>query len=516
VLSGPQIGDGGDNRTELLFRCKPAASVMDSDSDVDQGPKPEVLALSQIVSDRLFRIRFQVKCSKLECLRAPGQTSAVPIPYVIANRWGVSESMDEKFYTTMVVRGRMKVSTPHISPHTHKGLIIPGLNPGFKRQSVLIAVSPNGLEAEYEITDRQVYEAAPSPATKISGSYSESTGTGFLWYSQANVRVEGSPESNRRQLITLATRIIDAKLALSVKGSFATGYQLLNFQITESIGEGNSVECSARIRHIKQETAEDYRALLASLRANLGKRLELQQPDGTGTYDPTISRFPAVYGYDPHGGVRGPAGVLALRCAMHDPCSPDKFYIRGRPAQIKKQEEKSTAVVVKQSQSSLPPPYYPSPYDPSHAEKIYTHYEVQSRYANNHCRVQLPIADSGLAETADSSVVATLARPQARREVTVMASRIGDWPELPEPKDTYTNGNITGTLLRHEMRPQPVEVTAEGKEKVFKIAASYLYALNRMPLPTETLRVGALPFLKRPDGSTTIKQNDLYNSRLEI
>ncbi len=206
---------------------------------------------------------------------------------------------------------------------------------------------------------------------------------------------------------------------------------------------------------------------------------------------------------------------MALRCALHDPCSPNKFYEFAIPS-VEGDADKETTVISKKSEGQLTPPDYPDPYDETHKESIYQHYEIETTYSTDRCRVQLPIADSSRKETEPTSVVATLCRPQTVRTIALTASRIGKPPEIPEPVDSYVDGKITGTLLKHWIKPIPRKVTVEGKQSVYEIEAFYQYALSRPPLKTEKINVGITAYLKDEQEDTALIQSDLYNERLKV
>jgi len=520
LVSCPEAGTfaaGGTVTSPMLEVRPPAPSAFGRTKeihDIDQGPKPQEVSLLQIVSDKLFRVKFTIKCSVLHCPGAVGNS----VPYVISNRWSTSESMDDNFYVTKTIRGRMKVSEPFNSPHGVKALIIPRLEAGFRRVSILMATSANGLEADYEITDRQTHTSAPYPATKISGTYTESTSDGVLWFGQVNVKLEGSPEASKVDMHSLLIRIVDAKLNIKTMGAenFNTRYQIVNFTLSESIGSENTVNADVRIRHIAgPDEQQALGSMLALLKDNLGQPLDIEQ-FGDDPYDPTVSRFPAVYGYNPQGDVRSAAGALTLFCALHDPCSADKFYRPGQETQPEGDADKETKVISKQYPGKLEPADYEDPYDDTHKEAIYQHYETETTYRTNQCRVQLPVANAGLANTKPTSVVANLCRPQTTRVLVVTASRIGKMPEIPEPVESYTDGAITGKLLRHWVKPVPRKATVEGAQKVYELEAYYEYALDRPPLKTEQINVGITAYLKDTREDNAFAQSEIYNSRLNV
>jgi hypothetical protein len=343
-------------------------------------------------------------------------------------------------------------------------------------------------------------------------SHSYSSGNGVDWVDEIQVSLKGSPEANRRQLLQRLVQIIDSRCDYLHKVASADDkqYFLQNVVITENFGEANVVSAIISIRHM----GADERLILGNIIQNhLGKPLELPKlndPLGSpisGTdYDRTISRAPALHGYDPHGGERSPAFLFLLTCYWQDPCGEVKNIFGGN----------QTSPDDSENQQKTEPPYpnlnpdisleegSQDNYSDAHFEAMYTMARLSNRYAANCLKVMLPkAAASGSGETAE---VATLGAGMAMRVITYDAERLGDWPQIPAMEPTYSSGDIAGTLLKYVVEQQPPVLSADGQKKIYRVQAKAVYGLNKMP--TGNLPVGELPYTKLQDAEKVFNFED--------
>jgi len=101
----------------------------------------------------------------------------------------------------------------------------------------------------------------------------------------------------------------------------------------------------------------------------------------------------------------------------------------------------------------------------------------------------------------DTSIVFRLAGGQCRRIIDVDVERAGAWPEIPPPVDSYIDGELQGTLLKHWLEPHPPSLTVDGMTLIYRITAHYVYAMNRPPTLNEQFRIGVAP-------QTSVKKDD--------
>lgn len=508
-----------------LFRCVPTgtATVQDPDRDVKNGPKPLRFDLSQILGGAVFRVTFSVECEKIECaLCETSRYGGADIPYILSNRWSIGESMDSDCFVHRMIQGRMVLSAsswwdasfdnPQGLPgHLLKLAVVPGLEDGFRREGIDYSVDPSGLVCTYSISDRQVTVAAPFPLTKLEGTHSETCQNGVDYISEASVTVSGPPNIDKLVLVTRAIQFIDSKLQIESREQ-GEDWLLLSAVVTEHVGAENVVEASFRI---KQSSVEKT---LARLKFDaFGNFCNFPSLIGEPTYDPRVSLYPDTYGYvppgnDDDGGVRSPAVLALLHCYLQEPCakahgpSPYEAVFEYTDRHGKREETRVTKSdtypeTATQDQSDKT--------SEAHRTAMYTHAVHRSRYLFPQLRVQLPFA-STTDESTDTCKVVQLGKGQCRREILYEAERIGQWPQVPKAMGTYKDGDLRGTLLHWEVNPLPPELTLDKEKKIYRIQATYIYAMNRAPRPDEPLRIGWLPFLADPtDAADTLKLQDL-------
>jgi hypothetical protein len=431
---------------------------------------------------------------RIHFVRLPGDTATPTIrkpPYkVINNRWSIAEGRDADFFTHRRITGTIRFAEGLTPKHAFIGVIMPGLEQGFKRESIEYDAAPNGLEATYAVVDRQVHHAAPWPATSMEVTHTYSTNDALTWIDDVQVTLRGSPEADRRQLLTRMVQIIDARCDfLKTVDKTDKGYLIEGVAITEHFGEDNSVSANVTVKNMPNETRQ---VLGNILDRHLGKPLELPALDGH-VYDRTQSRVPALWGYDPHGDDRNPAFLFLLTCYWQDPCGTVKNIFGGTPPadtegdQTQKTENPYPTPVTSEALASGDLANYS-------ADQFTASYQMarlSSRYSANRLRVMLPkaVASGGSGDTVE---FADLAAGMAVRIISYDAERLGSWPMVPAFSDTYSSGSLSGKLLKYWVEPLPPVLSADGQKKIYRVLAKACYGLNKMP--TGDLAVGQLPY----------------------
>lgn len=508
------------NGDEVL-RCMPsiAAFSFDVNRDIDNGPKPIDVQIRYIVSNQVLGISFGIECTKVLCEPYGGLPQLV-----LNNRWSITEQMDENFFTTRIIRGRIRFSTSSVAAHAFRGWVVPGLEQGFRRERIEFQELENGLEATYEVTDKQVHTAAPFPATKITGTHTESTALGVTFFSQIAIRLEGPPHIDKRLLIERAVQIMESRFDI-LSRRLQEDYKIESAAIIDHIGEKNVIELQVRVMGVPGRQEGSPALYLANLRENeIGKPLELD-PVGGVEYDLSTSQAPSVYGYTA-GQIRPrtPTQLFLMACFQQSPCQEEHMIMKppGYWPGYGQDEGGSRDNYPSGLQGTTVSQLTPSPgdgYDDSHKEAIYTLCRAESNYVFKSCRTQMPIARKagGASATLDTSIIFDLALPQCYREIRVESERVGRWPEIPEPVDKYTDGDgsLRGKLVDHWDRALPPTLAADGSQSIFKIEAYYRYALNRPPTKDESTRVGVLPFTSRTQDDNALTRSEIYNDRLQ-
>ena len=171
--------------------------VLANPGDLNNGPKPLECTIASIVGTQLMPIEFAIEICTLECAEAANYSG------VLNNRWSMKDSIDADFFTTRTINGRLRVADVNLNPQSFRGLVVPPLQAGFKREVIETTTSMDGLELEYTVTDKEMFAAPPSPATTWEATHMVSTGDGVNTHGEINVTVSGSKEVDKTDLIEL-------------------------------------------------------------------------------------------------------------------------------------------------------------------------------------------------------------------------------------------------------------------------------------------------------------------------
>lgn len=494
----------------LLARPAESGSAQPTvNTDVNNGPHPRGLDVVQ-VTPAAIKVRWSVETSVSGCA---GNGLARKAPQkIINNRWSVSETRDSDFYTTRRIAGTIRFAEGLSPKHALADAVVPGLEKGFRRESFEYEVSPNGLEASYAIVDKQVHHAAPWPATQMDVTHNYSTNDALTWVDEVNVTLRGSPEADRRLLLQRMLQIIDQRVdALQKVQESDKQYLLENVVITEHLGAENVVSAIVAVKQMNSGARIHLGNILES---KLGKPLELP-PLGGVVYDRTISRTPAIHGYDPQGKERSPAFLFLLTCYYQDPCSPRKeiFGQSAQPAPAAQQKAETLVPYPVQVPSGTLPPGDQQQYAPQHTQAMYTFARVRTRYVTDRLRIVVPKAgqESGEA-TKDTAEMVELGAGITRRIVYYDAERLGDWPEIPDMPETYKADQVEAHLLKWTVEPRPPELSVDGRKRIYRVRAKAVYGLTRVP--HTKLAVGVLPHTKFKSEETAFPFESAQTKRL--
>lgn len=467
--------------------------AVNEQSDTDNGPKPKHVRLTQITSDMVFRVEFSIDVCVVPCLgKRPGP--------VLNNRWSIAEELDENYHVTRTITGRIRLPNSRIPASAYKSVVIPSGELGFKRQRINYEVLPNGLEANYSIVDRQIYEAAPFPATKMEVRHAEvATNNYGAFGAELHVRLTAPPNASRVALIQLVYIIAEAKIKLRARRENLTGFPDL-VSIIEYHGEENVVEGVFRVTYHGLGPSE----YLSGLKIDIGNFPTELRAKTNGQYDARRPYLPPTYGYNSLGGndsQRDPAVLFLLHCYLQEPCSGGHAIAQVGPgkktAKPEQVDTKGVAVsgVTSQRLQQSPGDFF------SRDTKLapYTYARISSTYTNSPNRAVLPDAGWNGETGADTVHIAMLAGPCSYRIIKADFERAGKPPELPVPEDTYKDGGLTGTLMDFHTEVMPPTTSAAGQSLIYRAIAYYVYALNRPPSLQHKIRAGVLPFTSVAD-----------------
>jgi hypothetical protein len=526
-----------ENGITLLHISPSTNQDSDSDRDTNNGPKPSGVSITHFANDKVFRVVFTIEAEKVNC-----SSSSSDRGLILNNRWTVAEEMDENFQITRMIRGTIKISSPLHDPMEaqFKGAVVPGLELGFRRDRLEYEVSTDGLSALYAVTDRQTDIAAPFPATKISGSYSESTEDGVTFLSSIQVRLEAPPFTDRFALLAAAVSAGEARSQQLIKLQTAKGL-LIHGAFLEHFGEVCVTEYNSIVKWNPPPDQSDPEIGIPFKGSLLGKRLTISEADldkrGLPPYNSLKSQIPNIYGYTLGPGgfssgtqavERSPAVLFLLRCYLQTPCKNQHAIgtstSQTQGGQDNSESQKSLGTNVYFTVTGTDPVqkgnnYFSNAQTSPKTKSLYTSARMLTRYRSKPVRAQCPIAASTAPNNAnadqDTAIVVTLAPAVAQRWIHYEAERIGEWPAMPHPLDSYQESGITYTLLDQDEEYVSPPLTPDGRAKVFRLEMKLLYGMSRPLKDSEKIQVPMLPFAQSiTSQDTSIVRSNLYNDNL--
>lgn len=487
-------------------------------ADVDNGPKPHNVTVTHVAGLNCWRVAFSIDVCLAEC--AESSTA----PFVLGNRWSVSEEMDDNGFITRTFAGRLRLAISEAlvaqirNQAPWRRLVVPSLEHGFRRDRMEFSTSVNGLECDYRVVDRQVHTAAPWPATKIEMTHTESTGDGLSVSSECTVRLEGPPHVNKQLMIMRAVQCLDARLNFLSADKEKPQFYVEDGRVVDHIGDRNVIEVSLRLRRVPEEG--NILGSLQNISTNsLGKPLKLAKvPGEPAEYSPSKSPLLDVYGYTPAGESR--VAVVALfACYLQTPC--------GAHAGPQPSSEPTSIVETPPGTIGEPPGAWSDILsrgedDLSDAtrECFYTYAAMHSEYITNACRVALPKAasprttSSGNTALPDTVMTFQLGAGICYRRIVFDAERAGRWPQIPEPVDTFEDGKLKGTKLDDRITPHAPSLAKDRETWIYRVHGEYLYLLNRPVTRQDQPNTGVLPFIDADLIDTIWEPNQAYDKFL--
>lgn len=260
--------------------------------DMVGGPKPRRCTVTEFVGGRLAVVNWEVEFATKDCLNSG--TNAQYCSNVMSNRYAITHAIDDKFYTTRTINGTLRVreNLGAANPDLLRGLIVPGLPAGFRREVQEFGVQPDGLALKYTIVDREVYRVAPSTCVKASASFSTQL-SDLIWYNHVSVEVEGHKLQNKLDMYNSAMTIAKSRI------SFDDTKQLL------------------RAATLQEDLFENV------VRLQFTTMLTGDTLDNANGYFPANSKLFGSVTNDTNNAILGPyatALICAAKQAFYDPC----------------------------------------------------------------------------------------------------------------------------------------------------------------------------------------------------
>lgn len=457
--------------------------------DVNNGPKAS-LEVREMISNKVARATFRIEMAVPNC---PGATLG---DGVLSLRFWTNDDIDENWYTTRTFNGRLRVASKNVKLQDFRNFIFPPIAGGFKRKSVSLQEDPNGLELEFTVVDEEFYVSCPRPATTWRGTHNVSTpfAGGVIGDSEVRVELEGPRDTSKSELIQLAIKIIDNKLQLETSTLASRESEgramLLYYAVSEDLGR-NRITATARVRHTTASTTSGGNIFIKTV----GQPLTI--PD---------YQFNRSRGFNPTATL---SNIVAQKLTTS--CNPDI----DTASSSKGKQKRRTRSGAKEGD---PPEVdigireledYETSYSDDHGQKLYTAYRLSSQVMAPQGVVGLPVG-SASGSSVDSQVFVQLHEPPANMIVRVVSERVGEPPEVPFPRKSYTDSKtgIVHTLLYWDVSSAAVALTGDGRSQIFHVEAFFEYGLNREPdLSKDKLEIGHNPAIKRSQVVTSLPTN---------
>ena len=468
-----------------------------SQYDVKDGPKCLQFDVVHVTADEVYRVEAVFEVYKVECdslAEAHGNTTGV-----LSHRWSCNDDLDSNMRTYRTYSGLLELATSVFSPHWFRYLVIPPLAPGMRRDSMRFSATEDGKKLQYSITDVEVHTSAPKPCTKWSIVHSEGAHWGQSGFGTIDVSLEADSNANKGELISIALKVIQqmltAKIVAGVRTALAADqYTLEDIVITDHIGDVNMLTARATVKRIGVTT--DNFANFAGGQLGIAI-MDADLPAFVVNYDRQTSRG-GRNGEKPE--YQGPISLTSIfRAYLQSPCDTAHGINNGN--MLENDLNGAVAQVPNVTvQAEIVPTLTTADvdyYSTSHTTAMYKNYQMESLYDQNQMCAAMPIASSGYGGSGAAPAtckVVTLSQPQTTRTARIVAERVGEQPEFPDPANFNeivgaSLGTIVAKLLRVKRLGCTRTYTATGQE-LYRARFEAKYALERTPEADDELPVG--------------------------
>jgi len=475
----------------MLLSATPNSGKKDPPwGDINNGPKPQSCTITQIAGANILRVEWEIEICLLECRNNKNDSG------VLYNRWAMQDTLDEDFYTTRTLTGKMRV-LPGLNPQDFRKLVLPVLQSGFQRKSIVLTTSPDGLLLEYTVTDVEMFAAPPYPATNWEGTHTVSTNDGVGVTVEMVLRLTGAKNVPKKDLIEVGVQICYSRCDFLGQGGTTTNSRVIQgISIVDHL-QNNSIEIRMAIQQFPVVKLSDY-----AKQIGFG---EFLRPADATDYKREQWPIPKEYG------TATPTGLLL--CYLQSPCNAQHAIPDYGNAGNKNKIKAGTKSVTYEG------PVHDKPYisdgiynQRGDTEGIYTYYQIDSKYETNEHKIGMPIASSSSASDTDSQAFITLARPCTRRVIRIAAERYGNWPDMPSASKTLNLGDgVTATLLKSELNPKAPQLSPDATSRLYSIDAVYVYGLNKPITALSKITTGRLPWLSGDLNSTALTPSSLVS-----
>ena len=565
------IASGYDLRADRQGQLWDAGVSLDYDKytgmAIDQTPKVTA-HVTRVISDTSVHLSIKAEfhyqsCHQLDAYNgAKADTRDESRRYhrsrIKSLRWWFVDDIDGRtWYTRRVIRGRLELLDREVNPHLIRRLVLPPIQRGFRRESIGLAESEDGMSMDFEIVDQELYAAPPWPVSDWDGSASLTFPPMLVGPITANcdLTLTAPRHVPKPKIIALMIRMFNAKLHWYRKTA-ANSVFTEAFNISESMIE-NVVSGSLQLKFIfgvddqqgfsydGNDPAKQADNMYRIIRAVFGNDMSF---DPNRNIDPfTGSGFsggsgpnasppcpdclpptgPATSDYGGHvNGIRGYArhqtnywrpddGPLKaiVRCALQNPCEPfpptpaswdvgfDSGYTEDKIPPGKKSGSDNTPRGVDPSdEQENETGYLPTVLTRlGPLEAPYFSYEL-STSSKVDTGVQTfnsmgPLANNS--RVPSTSIAHQTQSPAAEVTIKMDASRLSKWPKAPNELNFVDPRTQIGYICKgYSIYAQNAKPDALGANVLFKVSGEATYVLTRAPKFNEPIYVAAAPFIQ--------------------
>jgi hypothetical protein len=437
--------------SDTWLNVQPAGSG--SGADVDQGPKPLAVTVTEFAGGRAASVSWVVQFT------LPPDLNTSPV--VLSHRWEQQFQVDEKNLTERTVVGDLVLSSAAAAsaltnPDRYRDIIYPPYIPGFRRVSAQFAVSRSGTRLAYRITDREEFRPYPGRALVGNGTFTAQL-NGASVTKVFSITLTGAKGVPPGQLLISAFNALRTRINVNQGG----GDQVLSVQITENLFE-NTVTLQA----LAQGLNEPGLALLGANTRLFGSLEAIGDPKPEGHFNqPTpfgsaLIRAAAAPLFDaPTDGMASGSTPPDLDTAEVEATTEDSPGTLVVEVEAPDDDFLESDTALAQGSSNI-----------SNAQLDGTPYlEVQQRVAlqvDNQMVVLAP------ASSAASSVVQQLRAPRVAFHHAGVLKRMGVAPVLPTP--VVPSG---GFVESYEARPTQPTLSANKQAMVYGLEYRFTVVL---------------------------------------
>lgn len=454
--------------------------------DVNNGPKAKVVNIARIASDALIKVDVEFEVWQTICAAdgSTGNNSGV-----LNNRWSVVDDIDRNFITTRTFTGLLRCSSAQVNANNFRNLVVPPLQQGMRREHMNFAVSEDGLNLLYSVTDKEVAFAPPKPATSWSARFSERKaydGQLGVFY-DAEITLAGDRSVDKQKLIAIAASMALAKFSNGVRLANDNSYRVLAIDVIDEYGDDAS---AIHLRATAQRVDSVEEALMGLASSFMGKPLDGKIEDVVAGYDSRFSR-----GTRPGESieVNGPISLVgAFAAYLQGPCQINFAIANGIQGQVGDPpgvvEMPTVSAVV--NNGITDDTTISANYNTDNQEGAYTFHHAETHDETDANTVQMPVAVTGTGSdqpslgdayfdgtdqpAKTSAAIVTLAPPTTVRHHIVASERTGKPPNIPKPKAYTDGGGVHWSPGSFVQKWRPARKSADGK-KIFNMETQIIF-----------------------------------------